>query len=74
MNSRKITRMRYERIKNGWTLDYVASQIGISNQAVSKIELQQTKNPSYIIIVKIENLFGLFHRELFSLVEDYNTD
>ena len=74
MNSRKITRMRYERIKNGWTLDYVASQIGISNQAVSKIELQQTKNPSYIIIVKIENLFGLSHRELFSLVEDYNTD
>lgn len=74
MKSRKITRMRYERIKNGWTLDYVASQIGISNQAVSKIELQQTKNPSYIIIVKMENLFGLSHRELFSLVEDYITD
>ena len=74
MKSTKITRMRYERLKNGWTLNYVANQIGISNQAISKIELQQTKNPSYTVIVKIENLFGLSHRELFSLVDDYNID
>lgn len=70
----KITKMRYERVNRGWTLDYVANQIGISNQAVSKIELQQTRNPSYNIIVKLENLFNLSHRELFSLVEDYNID
>ena len=74
MKSLKITKMRYERIKRGWTLDYVASKIGVTNQAISKIELQQTKNPSYLTIVKIENLFGLSHRELFSLVEDYNID
>ena len=62
--------MRYERIKKGWTLDYVSMQVGISNQAVSKIELMKTKNPSYNIIVKLENLFGLSHRELFFLVEN----
>lgn len=66
--------MRYERLNKGWTLNYVANQLGISNQAVSKIELQHTKNPSYKIIVKLENLFNLSHRELFSLVEDYNID
>lgn len=74
MESCKITKMRYERVNRGWTLDYVANQIGISNQAISKIELQQTKNSSYNIIVKLENLFNLSHRELFSLVEDYNID
>ena len=62
--------MRYERINKGWTLDYVSMQVGISNQAVSKIELMKTKNPSYNIIVKLENLFGLSHRELFFLVEN----
>ncbi len=74
MKSCKITKMRYERLNKGWTLNYVANQLGISNQAVSKIELQHTKNPSYKIIVKLENLFNLSHRELFSLVEDYNID
>ncbi len=70
MKNNLISRMRYERIKKGWTLDYVSMQVGISNQAVSKIELMKTKNPSYNIIVKLENLFGLSHRELFFLVEN----
>ena len=70
MKNNLISRMRYERIKKGWTLDYVSMQVGISNQAVSKIELMKTKNPSYNIIVKLENLFGLSHRDLFFLVEN----
>ncbi len=70
MKNNLISRMRYERINKGWTLDYVSIQVGISNQAVSKIELMKTINPSYNIIVKLENLFGLSHRELFALVED----
>ena len=68
MKDNLITKMRYERIKNGWSLNYVASKVGISNQAISKIELQKTKNPSYDIIVSLEDLYGLSHRELFSLV------
>ena len=70
MKNNLISRMRYKKIKKGWTLDYVSMQVGISNQAVSKIELMKTKNPSYNIIVKLENLFGLSHRELFFLVEN----
>ena len=70
MKNNLISRMRYERIKKGWTLDNVSMQVGISNQAVSKIEKKKKKNPSYNIIVKLENLFGLSHRELFFLVEN----
>lgn len=70
MLQNKITRMRYERIKNGWSLEYVASYLGITNQAVSKIELLKTQNPTYDILVKLENLFGLTHRQLFTMVEN----
>lgn len=63
-----ITRMRYERIKNGWSLEYVANYLDITNQAVSKIELLKTQNPSYDILVKLEDLFHLSHRQLFEEV------
>lgn len=59
----QITRMRQERIKNSWTLEYVASEIGITNQAVSKIELGKS-NPSYEVLIKLEKLFNLPHQEL----------
>lgn len=59
----QITRMKQERIKNGWTLEYVASEIGITNQAVSKIELGKS-NPSYEVLVKLEKMFRLSHQEL----------
>lgn len=65
---KSITRMRYERMKNGWSLDYVADHLNISNQAVSKIELLKTQNPSYDILVKLEDLFHLSHRQLFEEV------
>lgn len=59
----QIIRMKQERIKNGWTLKYVASETGITNQAVSKIELGKS-NPSYEVLVKLEKLFNLPHQEL----------
>lgn len=74
MYHNKITRMRYERIKNGWSLKYVADYLKITNQAVSKIELLKTENPSYDILVKLENLFGLTHRQLFTLIDNDLTD
>ena len=40
-----------------------------SNERILEF-LMKTKNPSYNIIVKLENLFGLSHRELFFLVEN----
>jgi transcriptional regulator with XRE-family HTH domain len=65
-----MLRIKLERLKRcNWTLEYVAQQIGITNQAVHLIENSQRK-PSYETLIKLENLFGLSHRELFSSVDD----
>lgn len=56
--------IRQERINRGWTLDYVAAQVGLSLTTIQKIETNQRK-PSYDVLVKLENLFGLNHRQLF---------
>lgn len=54
-----------ERKAKGWTQEYVAGQVGISPEAVSMLETGLRK-PSYEILVKLEDLFQLGHRELFS--------
>lgn len=59
------TVIRQERLNRGWTLDYVAEQVGLSLTAIQKIETEQRK-PSYDVLVKLENLFGLTHRQLFT--------
>ncbi len=53
-----------ERKAKGWTQEYVAAKIGISSEAVSMLETAQRK-PSYDILVKLEDLFQMTHRELF---------
>ena len=55
--------IKIERISREWTLDYVAQYVGITNQAVSLIETGQRK-PSYAVMGKLEELFGMGHREL----------
>ena len=64
-------RMRVERVNNDWTLDYVGTQVGISNQAVSKLETGQSK-PSYDVLCKLEKLFNLTHHQLFEVADDNN--
>jgi len=61
--------IRQERIRRGWTQEYVAKQLGVSNVAVQYLETNQTK-PSYPVLVKLEDLFGMTHRELFAVVDD----
>ena len=61
-----MTRMiRQERMKRKWTQEFVAKQTGLSLTAIQKIETGQRK-PSYDVLVKLENLFGMTHRELFA--------
>ena len=62
-------RIRQERINKGWTLEYVAKQVGITKSAVHDLETERCK-PSYEVLVKIENLFGKTHRELFAVASD----
>jgi len=61
-----MLRLKQERlIRTEWTLEYVASHLGITSQAVSLIELGKRK-PSYDVLVKLEALFGLTHDVLFA--------
>lgn len=63
--------IRQERIKRGWACDYVAGIVGISDEAIRLIENGQRK-PSYEVLVKLEDLFGKTHRELFAEAEESN--
>lgn len=59
--------LRQERIQRGWTQNYVAEKTGLSLTAIQKIETGQRK-PSYDVLVKLENLFQMNHRQLFGAV------
>ena len=58
-----MRRMRNERIANGWTQKHVAACVGITKAAVCDIETGR-RNPSYEVLVKLEDLFRMNHREL----------
>lgn len=60
----KLT-IRQERLKRGWTQEYVAQQIGTTLSSVQKIECGNRK-PSYNVLVKLLALFDYSDpRELF---------
>jgi putative transcriptional regulator len=61
--------IRQERIKRNWTQEYVAQQIDISPEAVQMIETGK-REPSYKVLVKLENLFNLSHRKLFAVADE----
>ena len=62
-------KLRQEREKRGWSLKKVAKEINITSAMVSMLESGQRK-PSYEVLVRLEDLFGLPHRELFAEVAD----
>ena len=57
--------IRQVREKRGWTQKYVAEKVGITQTMLLKIETGQRK-PSYDVLVKLEELFHMDHRKLFS--------
>jgi len=57
--------IRQERIRNGWTLEFVGARVGINKATVHDIEIGRRK-PSYDVLVKLEDLFCLSHRQLFA--------
>lgn len=59
-----IRMIRQERIKRGWSIDYVAEKTGLSDEAIRLIETGE-RNPSYPVLVKLEDLFHMNHRKLF---------
>ena len=59
-----MLRIKQERLNAKWTQLYIARKIGLTRTAVSEIETGK-QLPSYKILIKLENLFNLSHRELF---------
>ena len=61
------TMLRQERIKRGWTIQYIAEQIGKTPETVRLLETGKRK-PSYDVLVKLLDLFGCSDpRKLFAL-------
>ena len=56
--------MKQERVKRGWSQEFVAQQIGVTPEAIHYLETAQRK-PSYDVLVKLEDLFQMGHRTLF---------
>ena len=63
--------LRQERIERGWSQQYVAREVGVSRVAIHQMETGITK-PSYDVLIKLENLFQLGHRELFGAATPNN--
>ena len=68
-----VRMIRQERMKRGWSCEYVAEQTGLTAEAIRLIEIGE-RNPSYPILVKLEDLFGLTHRQLFGAATLDNSD
>lgn len=64
--------IRQERIKRGWSCEFVAEKAGLTAEAIRLIETGQRK-PSYDVLVKLEDLFQMGHRELFGAATPDNT-
>ena len=67
-----IRMIRQERIKRGWSIDFVAEKAGLSDEAIRLIEIGE-RNPSYPVLVKLEDLFQMNHRKLFGAATPDNT-
>ena len=61
--------IRQERINNDWTLDFVAQKIGLTKTAIHDIETGK-QQPSYKVLVKLEDLFKMSHRHLFAPADE----
>ncbi len=66
-----MLKIRQERKRNNWTQEYVAKKVGVTKTTIHDIELAK-KRPSYEVLIKLENLFNLSHRDLLQQVPDEN--
>ena len=65
--------LQKERLARGWTQKFVGEKCGITKQSVCNIE-KGLRKPSYELVAKFEDLFGLNHRELMKECPlDHNT-
>ena len=64
------TTMEQERANRDWSRTYVAQKIGVTPEMVRLIEIGR-RNPSYDVLVKLEDLFHKSHRQLFAVADEH---
>ena len=64
-----MLRMRQERIRRGWTQGELGEKVGVTKQTINDIEKGRS-GPGYKVLVRLEDLFGLSHRELLADVPE----
>jgi len=62
-------RLTHERLKKKWTQEDVANKLGTTKQAVCNWE-NGRGFPRRPVLLNLEKLFGLSHRELFAPADD----
>jgi transcriptional regulator with XRE-family HTH domain len=55
--------IRQERIRRGWTQEYIGQQVGVSKVAIHDIETGKQK-PSFDILLKLLTLFNVDHKNV----------
>lgn len=63
----QVTRLKYERLKRGWTQQELAERVGITKSAIQRIETMQRK-PSYDVLIQLRKIFNLHDVDLFQQV------
>lgn len=66
--------LRQERLRHGWTQQYVAEKAGVTKSAILLLETGKTK-PSYEVLVKLLDLFDYSDpRKLFGAATPDNAE
>jgi len=52
-------KLKQRRMKNGWSLQQVADEIGVSKAHIYELELNKVKNPSVETLKKLAKLFDM---------------
>lgn len=65
----QITRLKYERIRKGWTQQELADMIGVTKSTIHRIETLQRK-PSYDVLISLRTLFNLHDGDLLQQIPD----
>lgn len=60
--------IKKERQRRKWTLTYVAERTSTTKSMVQMLETGQRK-PSYEVLLKLEDLFEMNHRDLFKEID-----
>lgn len=61
--------IQQERLSRNWSREFVAEKVGVTAEAIRLIEIGD-RNPSYPVLVKLEDLFEMNHRDLFKPVPE----